>query len=303
MKFGKLTDISQVDFRLPSNHPQTTTLLKNLPTNNTPLQVYIGCTGFSMKEWVGTVYPANAKSKDFLKHYANQFNTIEFNTTHYRIPKPETIQKWKAAVSKHFLFCPKILQTISHSGDLGMSKESLNWFCDSIYRLDDQLGCCFMQMPPYWKPDKLDILEQFLKQFPQELKLAIELRHADWFSTPTALNQFGKLLQAYNVSTVITDVAGRRDVLHQLLTTETAMIRFVGNGLHPTDYQRIDDWVTRLKEWASLGLKRVYFFMHQPDNLKSPQMIVYLVQQLNSTLGLSLKLPSLDQGHSQISLF
>lgn len=302
MKFGKLTDISQTDFSLPDDHPSTTKTL-NKYTNPNPLEIYIGCTGFSQKEWVGTVYPAKAKSKNFLKYYSKQFNTIEFNTTHYRIPKPETIQKWKETAAPGFLFCPKILQTISHSSDLGMSKESLNWFCDAIYGLEDTLGCCFMQMPPYWKPDRLAILERFLSQFPREIKLAIELRHTDWFANPNALEQYSQLLQSYNISTVITDVAGRRDVLHQLLTTDIAMIRFVGNGLHPTDYQRIDDWVARLKDWAAQGLRRVYFFMHQPDNIKTPEMIVYLTQQLNQELGLRLKVPVLDGGSSQLPLF
>ncbi len=303
MKFGKLTDISQVDFSMPPDHKLTTTLLQALPPNPNPLQVFFGCTGFSMKEWVGTVYPPKTKSKDYLKHYSKQFNTIEFNTTHYRIPKPETIEKWKGNAAKGFLFCPKILQTISHSGDLGMSKESLNWFCDSIYRLDEKLGCCFMQMPPYWKPDKLSILEKFLSQFPEELKLAIEIRHEDWFTSPEAFIQLSALLKAYDISTVITDVAGRRDALHQLLTTDTAMIRFVGNGLHETDYHRIDDWVARLKDWSAQGLKRVYFFMHQPDNLKSPELVVYLIQQLNKQLGLSLEGPVLGSGFTQTSLF
>lgn len=302
MKFGKLTDISQTDFSFPKNHPNTLKTL-NRYTNPNPLEVYIGCTGFSQKEWVGSVYPAKTKSKDFLQHYSKQFNTIEFNTTHYRIPKPETINKWKTTAEPGFLFCPKILQTISHSGDLGMSKESLNWFCDAIYGLDQTLGCSFMQMPPYWKPEKLPILEQFLSQFPRELNLAIELRHADWFTQPEPLEQFSQLLQTYNVSTVITDVAGRRDVLHQLLTTDIAMIRFVGNGLHPTDYKRIDDWVNRLKNWSAQGLRRVYFFMHQPDNIKSPEMIVYLTQQLNKELDLNLKVPMLNPGSSQLPLF
>lgn len=303
MKFGKLLDISKVDFSMPQDHELTTNLLNSLPPNPNPLEVFFGCTGFSMKEWVGTVYPPKTKSRDFLKHYSKQFNTIEFNTTHYRIPKPETVEKWKANAEEGFLFCPKILQTISHSGDLGMSKESLNWFCDSIYRLDEKLGCCFMQMPPYWKPDRLAILERYLSQFPREINLAIELRHPDWFSSPDALLPLSDLLKAYNAPTVITDVAGRRDVLHQLLTTDTAMIRFVGNGLAPSDYKRVDDWVVRLKDWAAQGLKRVYFFMHQPDNLKSPEMVLYLVQQLNKELGLSLKPPVYGFGSAQTSLF
>ena len=56
---------------------------------------------------------------------------------------------------------------------------------------------------------------------------------------------------------VITDTAGRRDCVHQRLTTPFAFIRFVGNNLHPTDYSRMDDWVERIQEWFDQGLERV----------------------------------------------
>ncbi len=304
MKFGKVHDVSNIDFSMPQ-HPASTirVLNKTKITIQTP-QLYVGCTGWSMKEWVGKTYPKGAKSKYFLKYYGKQFNTIELNTTHYRIPTFETIEKWKESVPNDFRFCPKIPQSISHSANMGISDGKMEIFCDAILGLGDQLGCCFMQLPPYFKVDRLGLLEVFLEKFPKQIPLAVEIRNEEWFSNTKNGNAFFDLLEQHQISTVITDVAGRRDVLHQRLTTNTAMIRFVGNGLHPTDYSRIDDWMQVLKHWLAEGLKTVYFFPHEPDNILAPEMAKYVVDQMNAVLKLEVRGPNFEaSGDNQMSLF
>lgn len=277
MKFGKLADISQVNFQLPPDQAGTITCLQKNPAKTEKLDFYIGCTGWSMKEWVGKVYPQNAKTKDFLRYYTKQFNTIELNTTHYRIPNLETIERWKAESETDFKFCPKIPQTISHSRNLGVGTPQLLQFCEAIQNLGKKLGCCFMQLPPYFGFNQLPTLEIFLKQFPNHIPLAIEVRHESWFQNPDHSKAFFACLEQYRASTVISDVAGRRDVLHMRLTTSTAMIRFVGNNLHKTDYSRVDDWVSRIDNWFSNGLSEIYFFTHEPDNIKAPELAQYLL--------------------------
>lgn len=306
MKFGKLQDISGVDFTMPNDHLHTLQVLNNLPKRNGKPIVYVGCTGWSMKEWVGNVYPIGTKTKDYLKHYVKQFNTIELNTTHYRIPNADTIYKWKSTAPNDFQYCPKIPQTISHSRDLGQSNENLLRFCEAISGLGENLGYSFLQVPPYFDYQRLPVLQAFLERLPNHIPLAIEIRQENWFDTPRFLEAFSELLQHHNIATVITDVAGRRDVLHQLITNETAMIRFVGNGLHETDYRRIDDWVKRLSEWFDKGLHQVYFFTHQPDNVLAPEMAEYFVNALNAAYDVDIRGPKLksdDDTGEQMSLF
>ncbi|MDX1943060.1 MAG: DUF72 domain-containing protein, partial [Saprospiraceae bacterium] len=161
MKFGKLPDISNVDFTLPADPPETKEFLKRHFRSHDKLHVYIGGTGWSMKEWVGTVYPAGIKSKDYLKYYTQQFNTIELNTTHYRIPTIETVEKWYAEATPDFKFCPKIPQTISHSANLGIGSGQIGLFCDAISHLKEKMGCCFMQLPPYFGENRIKVLEKF----------------------------------------------------------------------------------------------------------------------------------------------
>jgi hypothetical protein len=84
------------------------------------------------------------------------------------------------------------------------------------------------------------------------------------------------------------------------LSTPQCFIRFVGNGLHPTDYLRIDAWVARIRQWIDQGLEDCYLFMHQHDELHSPQLIRYLIEQLNQHCGTSIKAPVI---HDMDTLF
>jgi uncharacterized protein YecE (DUF72 family) len=307
MDFGKLNDISKVNFSLPPDHTDTLKTLKKQSTPP-PLEVYVGCPVWSCEEWVGKWYPEKTQSKDYLKYYAQQFNTIELNTTHYRIPDFQTIEKWRENTLASFRFCPKILQTISHDQMLQNVENLLQAFCDSVWELGEKLGICFLQLPPYFSPDKLYILENFVKIFPKEIQLSVEFRHEDWFKAKNGqipLSIASEMLENNGISTVICDVSGRRDVLHQRLTSTTAVIRFVGNSLHITDYQRLDEWIERIAIWKENGLGKLYFFMHEPDNVLSPDLVVYFIEKLNQTCGLHLPKPTVyqSQTHTQTKLF
>lgn len=305
MKFGKLADISQVDFTLPPDPAGNKKVLQALDAPEGLPTCFIGCTGWSMPEWIGKVYPKGAKSKDFLKYYSQQFNTIEFNTTHYRIPNFSTVEKWYNESAPGFKFCPKIPQTISHSRDLGGNNDSLERFTDVILGLQEKLGACFVQFPPYFGHDRLGLLENFLQRWPRSIDLAVEVRHESWFETETKRRDLFNLLFRYGAGTVITDVAGRRDVLHMALTNGIAMVRFVGNGLHPTDYERIDRWVDRLNDWFRQGLHEVFFFTHEPDNILAPELARYLYEQIGVNDAIKTRGPSFpdEPEGEQMSLF
>ena len=305
MKFGKVENVDQVNFTWPIDPEENAALLAKIPKSEDNPMLYVGCTGWGMKEWKGKVYPGKAKPGDFLKYYTEQFNTIELNTTHYRIPDFETIEKWVQASNSDFHFCPKVLQRISHSSDLAASSGLLEPFCNSIAGLHSNLGPCFIQLPPYFKEDRLGLLENFLQRWPSDLPLSVEVRHENWFASPKVLLDLMNLLQKYKVAAVITDVAGRRDVLHMRLTADFTVVRFVGNNLHPSDYNRIDRWVERMKTWFSLGLKKVYFFTHEPDNLLAPDLADYLVKKIKDSMEIQVRGPLFidNQQDQQMSLF
>jgi len=138
----------------------------------------------------------------------------------------------------------------------------------------------------------LETIEEFLGDMPRDIDVFLELRHEEWYNNNEGYNaELYKYLRAHKRGAVITDAAGRRDCAHMHLTKPECFIRFVGNGLHPTDYTRIDEWVGRIKQWMDEGLQTCYFFMHQHEELHSPELIKYFLEQMNKHCGTKIQLP------------
>lgn len=283
MDFGKLRSVDQVNFQLRKEPPENAVLLASFPKPSQPT-LYIGPTGYNMKPWVGKWYPPGAREQDFLRHYAAQFNTIEFNTTHYRMPDPSSVRRWRNMVPADFRFCPKIPQSISHARDLGLTGSEPLIYCNAMLDFEETLGCSFLQLPPHFSPKDLGILARYLALYAPKTPLSVEVRHPGFFQETQEAEAFFEQLTQHAVASVITDVAGRRDVCHMRLTDRRTLIRFVGNGLHPSDYTRIQEWADRLKHWFDSGLEEVYFFTHEPDNLLAPELTTFCMEVFSQAL-------------------
>ena len=296
MKFGRLdvSALSHVSWKLPTDPPATQALLDMLPASTQPPSIYIGCSVWTDRSFVGKVYPQGTSNKDFLKVYCQQFNTIELNTTFYSIPSVEKVKKWKEAATPGFRFCPKMPRSISHSGSMDEQRRLLDIFIDAVLHFEETLGVTFMQLSPYFQPGNMQSLQKLLTHIPRGFSLAIELRHPAWFSDEVARQELFASLRERGFISVITDVAGRRDVLHQTLTASCSFIRFTGNNLHDTDYVRIDTWVSKLHRWIARGLSTIYFLLHEPEKALCADLAVYMIRQLNKLEGLQLSPPRLE---------
>lgn len=294
MEFGKLARIDDVDWTLPEDSPLSLDYLKSLgPAGKT--RFWVGAPAWSHKVWEGTVFPPRAKSSEYLHHYARFFNCIELNTTHYRIPTDEQTKKWKDQVGADFLFCPKMPQTISHSPGGMLDRDLIKQWLHFLETLAEHRGPCFMQFPPGFDYNRRAWLHQFLRQWPADLELALEFRHPSWFEGRQIRPSLVKYLQENGVGLVITDVAGRRDVVHTSISAPYTMLRFIGNDLHPSDAARAAVWAERLATWSRAGLQRVFFFVHEPDDIVTPQMTAVVVRELNERAGAGLDLARLAQ--------
>jgi uncharacterized protein YecE (DUF72 family) len=303
MKFGKDPHFAEKDLSLPDTHPATHTLLEHA-TSADKKTVYVGCAKWGIPEWKGILYPKRTKASDYLEHYGKCFNGIELNTTHYGNKAPDTIKKWASKVSDDFRFAPKFPQLISHIYRLKNTHEPTLRFIDSMQDFGIKLGPSFLQLPPNFSPAHRDTLFTYLNNLPTGFEVALELRHEDWFNNAALFNEICEAMQANNISSVITDTAGRRDVIHQRLTTPTAFIRFVGNNLHPSDYRRIDEWVEVIIDWFKRGLYELHFYMHQEDEVNTPTLCSYLIKELHKKQEqLNLVLPQLPALNAQEELF
>ncbi|MDI9339426.1 MAG: DUF72 domain-containing protein [Sediminibacterium sp.] len=292
MDFGRDVDISTVHFGLPPEHPGSIKVLGG--TKRKDIKVYVGGVLWSDESFTGVIYPAKAKPKDYARYYCRQFNTIELNTTHYRLPEADHIKKWQNDAPETFRFAPKVPQVISHSGDLLQMVDFMNEFGTLVSHFGKRLGYTFLQLPPHFAPKRLQELLEFLDRSALR-QLAIEVRHPDWFGEQPALNQLCNYLYKNQMPLVITDTPGRRDVLHGRLTHTVTLIRFNANDRHSTDYSRIDEWVERLNNWFNQGLETVYFFIHTPHQINMPELVSYFIKQLKQVSGIHLQSPKITQ--------
>lgn len=303
MEFGKLSDISHVDFTLPPDDHKNPATLDKYKSSSDAFRFYFGSARWGEKDLIGKIYPPKTAAKDYLYYYSRQFSIIEMNTTHYRIPTVAMVQEWCSKALSTFKFCPKLPQLISHTRDFGHSLRATDQFLEALYAFGNQLGMPFMQLPPDYTPHEGKALFDYLRDWPKDIPLAVEFRHPDWFSHERIKNRAFDLLEEMGISAVITDTAGRRDVVHQKLTNDKTLIRFVGNRLHPSDYHRIDDWVQRIQSWKEAGLKEIYFIVHQPEEDLCIDLAIYLVEQINTVCKLQITPPRILPLGEQKRLF
>ena len=288
MKFGKVASVEGIDFTLPPDHPESVFGKKE---NNLP-PIYVGCAKWNRQDLKG-FYPRG--TKDELIYYSSQFNAIELNATFYNY-SADQVAKWKNKTPDNFRFFPKVNQRISHFKRLLDTETEVNEYCDAISHFEEKLGMAFLQLIETFRHDKNVVrLEKFVDFWPKAIPLAVEVRSNDWFDDP----EYFKMLEKNKISHVITDTAGRRDLLHMRLTTPTAFVRYVGSN-HKSDYSRIDDWVKRIGKWINDGIEAIYFFVHQNLEKESPLITAYLIKQLNQQYGYNLHIPDSNQQSLQL---
>ncbi len=289
MQFGKVDNPQDIDFTLPADHTATARVLKKYKSDD-PLAVYVGCAKWSKADLKG-FYPKG--TKDELVYYSSQFNSIELNATFYRIFSAEQFATWYQKTPAGFKFFPKLNQEISHWKRLKETKPVVENYLNNAANLQEKLGTVFLQMNSNFSPKDFDSLVNFVESWPKEIPLAIELRHPNWFDDVKIAEEFYQLFEKNNISNIIVDTAGRRDIMHMRLTHSTAFIRYVGAN-HKSDYTRLDDWVLRLKEWKEQGIKEIDFFIHQNKEVESTLLSAHFIKKLNKELGCALKIPNED---------
>ena len=287
MKFGKVDNPGEIDFTLPKDHPDTLRVFQRGSPITKP-EIFVGCAKWSKKD-LKNFYPKG--TKDELTYYAQQFNSIEMNSTFYRIFPPAQFEKWRDKTPEGFRFFPKINQSISHYKQLNNVEQVLDEYLLSISHLGDRLGTIFLQLNDRFAPNRMHLLEKFVSIWPKDLPLTVEVRNAEWFSDSAVASNLYQLLESNNVSNTLVDTAGRRDIMHMRMTTATPFIRYVGAN-HESDYKRLDDWVARIEAWIAQGMQELYFFVHQNLEVESPLLSAYFIEQLNSKLGYELKIPN-----------
>lgn len=143
------------------------------------MNVLVGTSGYSFKEWKGTFYPEKLPAAKMLSFYAEHFSTVEINNTFYRMPDVKTLGKWAAGVPPGFRFVLKAPQRITHQKRLTAIEDDVRVLLEAAAGLGEKLGPLLFQLPPWFRKD-VPKLEGLLSLLPQGVRAALEFRHQSW---------------------------------------------------------------------------------------------------------------------------
>ncbi len=285
--------------------------------------LYIGCPAWSYTDWVGNFFPARTAKNDFLRLYSQRLSTVEGNTVFYALPSKETIGRWAQETPETFRFCPKVLRSISHDANLTSKKEEAALFIEHMRSFGKRLGPIFLQLPPSFAPAQLAQLQAFLDFWPSDLRLAVEVRHPEFYTIEAKAEELNALLQQYNASRVIMDTrpirTGSTQEQHMLqarerkpnlpvqivTTTGFAFVRYIGHPRMEVNEPFLALWAQQLAQWYKQGMT-LYVFCHCPFEQYSPSLCFHLYQRIQALVPLP-PLPwqpdSDDTTPEQMSLF
>ncbi|MBI4357971.1 MAG: DUF72 domain-containing protein [Candidatus Omnitrophica bacterium] len=184
--------------------------------------LFVGTSGWVYPDWQGIIYPKEIKSKDVFSYYAKHFHTVELNATFYHFPRASTVEKWKLAGGKDFVWAVKAWRWMTHIKRLKGVKKDAHEFLARVQPIASE-GAILFQLPPSMKKD-LKRLERFLKLLPTSFRFAIEFRHNSWFSQDTY-----ELLRRFSVALVGVDAPKIERIL-DVRTASFVYFRFHGSS-------------------------------------------------------------------------
>jgi uncharacterized protein YecE (DUF72 family) len=257
--------------------------------------LYMGCAVWSFPGWTGDIFPPGTRSKKYLHVYSHYFPAVEGNTTFYAVPQPKIIDRWYNETPDDFRFCLKLPRDYTHSGLLLPQLEKSYAFLDLVSNLQEKLALVFIQLPPKYHAGYFDDLADFLTELSADnIPLALEVRHPDWFEPENAAD-LQDLLAHTQIDQVILDtqaiyrsesdpnlpfICKKPDV--PLITTvvnDNVLIRFVSHPRREVNEPFMRYWIEPIKSWLADG-KKVYLFIHCPLEHKSPDNARYFHQLL-----------------------
>lgn len=223
------------------------------------MNLYVGTSGYSYKEWKGTFYPEDLPDKQMLRYYGERFRSVEINNTFYRMPKAAMLEGWAAEVPEHFKFVIKAPQQITHIKRLKGAENSVAYLLEVAAVLKERLGPLLFQLPPHLKKDAAR-LRDFLGLLPAERRAAFEFRHPSWFDDEV----FG-LLRERRVALCIAEAEDGVEVPF-VSTADWGYLR-----LRRPDYgdPELKAWVERVRQ---PGWQDAFIFFKHEDEGKGPQM-------------------------------
>ncbi len=236
------------------------------------MNLYIGTSGFSYKEWKGSFYPEDLRPQEMLRYYAEHLTAVEINNTFYRMPSEKLLVGWAGQVPDGFSFVLKVSRRITHQKRLRDAESELSYLVQTAGILGDKLGPMLFQLPPYLRKD-VPRMKEFLKLLPGELRAGFEFRHPSWYD-----HEVYDLLRSHDLALVVADTGSESDPPRQA----TAGYGYLRLRRAEYDASTLEDWARWVVEqsWSD-----AYAFFKHEDESAGPRLARQFSESLLRILG------------------
>jgi uncharacterized protein YecE (DUF72 family) len=209
--------------------------------------IRIGCSGWNYQSWRGgEFYPKGVPPSRWLEHYSRVFDTVEVNSTFYRLASAKAVARWIEQTPPGFVFALKASRYLTHIKRLTELEQGIRRYYERIEPLvgTPKLGPIVWQLPPNFQRDE-ERLEGALAALP-EGRHCFEFRHRSWFT-----DDVYAMLRAYGAALVIGDRKGLDFQTHEM-TTDWTLVRFHhGHRGRRGNYSKseLEEWAQRFETW------------------------------------------------------
>jgi uncharacterized protein YecE (DUF72 family) len=219
-------------------------------------QVRVGCSGWMYDDWRGRLYPEREPKRRWLELYAQHFDTVEVNSTFYRLARREAVAGWVAQTPREFVFAVKASRYLTHIKRLVGIEDGVKRFYEPLDPLleSGRLGPVLWQLPENFHRDDVR-LHGWLELLPAGMH-TIEFRHQSWF-VPAVMDA----LRSQAVALTIGDHPKRPFQSHEA-TAPWRFVRFhYGSRGRDGNYSNaeIEQWAGRIAVWRNREEVYAYF--------------------------------------------
>jgi uncharacterized protein YecE (DUF72 family) len=207
------------------------------------MRPYVGTSGFSYPTWKPGFYPPGTKQGDFLRFYSERFNSVELNTTGYRLPEEERFRHWAEETPADFRFAVKM----PHPNRLAA-------FTERVQALGERLGPVRI-MVQQARDDAF--LARLLTALDPALEWAFDFRHESWAGAETG------------PAAVVDALDGE------------ASFRYVRLRDPPYSEKQLREWAERFAPLLAEGKQLYVYFKHEDEPL-APRYAVRLIELLSA---------------------
>ncbi len=228
-----------------------------------PDHFFSGTSGLVLPVSNKQAFPPDFQDKTRLHYYGSLFNSIEINSSFYKLPMDTTVKKWTESVPDNFRFTFKLWREITHNKELRYQDTDVEKFMDVIANAGIKAGCLLVQFPPGLQINAIGQLEGLLNLLTYlntslQCHIAIEFRHKSWYTNKTY-----DLLDKYYSGLVIHDLPASATPVLETAANFT-YLRFHGpNGGYRGSYT--DDMLAEYSEYITNWLsenKAVYVYFN-----------------------------------------